>query len=96
MSPFTNGCTATLTITNRENATVAFKVKTTAPKQYCVRPNSGIIGPHEAITVQVILQPTTADWPLGYKCKDKFLVQSIELLQAELDLPLEYLPPPGL
>ncbi|KNE67791.1 hypothetical protein AMAG_12512 [Allomyces macrogynus ATCC 38327] len=86
--PFTNGCTATLTITNREDATVAFKVKTTAPKQYCVRPNSGTVGPREAIKVQVILQPTTADLPLGYKCKDKFLVQSIKLLQAELDLPL--------
>ncbi|KAJ3365091.1 phosphatidylinositol-binding protein scs2 [Allomyces javanicus] len=86
--PFTNGCTATLTITNCEDATVAFKVKTTAPKQYCVRPNSGTVGPREAIKVQVILQPTTADWPLGYKCKDKFLVQSIKLLQAELDLPL--------
>ncbi|KAJ3369521.1 phosphatidylinositol-binding protein scs2 [Allomyces arbusculus] len=86
--PFTNGCTATLTITNREDATVAFKVKTTAPKQYCVRPNSGTVGPREDIKVQVILQPTTADWPLGYKCKDKFLVQSIKLLQSELDLPL--------
>ncbi|KAJ3365093.1 phosphatidylinositol-binding protein scs2 [Allomyces javanicus] len=92
--PFTNGCTATLTITNRDDATVAFKVKTTAPMQYCVRPKWGTIGRFESITLEIDLVPTAADLPLGYKCKDKFLVQSIKLLQAELDLPLDYLTTP--
>ncbi|KNE70340.1 hypothetical protein AMAG_14479 [Allomyces macrogynus ATCC 38327] len=86
--PFTNGCTVTLAITNRDDATVAFKVKTTALKQYCVRPNSGTIGPREAMKLDIILQPTTADLPLGFKCKDRFLVQSIKLMPAELSMPL--------
>jgi len=54
---------------------VVFKVKTTAPKQYCVRPNSGKIAPNGAVEVQVLLQPLK-EIPPGYKCKDKFLVQS--------------------
>ncbi|KAJ3347303.1 phosphatidylinositol-binding protein scs2, partial [Allomyces javanicus] len=68
-------------------------VKTTAPMQYCVRPKSGTIGRFESITLEIDLLPTSADLPLGYKCKDKFLVQTIKLLQAELDLPLDYLLP---
>ncbi|KNE67789.1 hypothetical protein AMAG_12510 [Allomyces macrogynus ATCC 38327] len=91
--PFTNGCMATLTITSRDDATVAFKVKTTAPMQYCVRPNSGTIGPHETINLEIVLQSMKTDLPLGYECKDKFLVQSIKLLPVELDLPLDYLWP---
>ncbi|WP_348253318.1 mobile sperm domain-containing protein, partial [Salmonella enterica] len=36
---------------------VAFKVKTTAPKQYCVRPNSGRVESGENVKVEVLLQP---------------------------------------
>ena len=39
--------TATLKLSNPINDIVIFKVKTTAPKQYCVRPNSGMLNPHE-------------------------------------------------
>lgn len=55
---------------------VAFKVKTTAPKQYCVRPNSGRIEPGEKVEVQVLLQPLKEEPPVNAKCRDKFLVQS--------------------
>jgi hypothetical protein len=56
---------------------VAFKVKTTAPKQYCVRPNSGRIDPGSEVEVQVLLQAMKEDPPLDQKCRDKFLVQSV-------------------
>ena len=36
---------------NPSNKTVLFKVKTTAPKQYCVRPNSGVLEPSKAQTI---------------------------------------------
>ncbi|KAL4073145.1 PapD-like protein [Scleroderma yunnanense] len=51
-------------------------VKTTAPKLYCVRPNSGRIEPGESIDVSVMLQPMKEEPPLSTKCKDKFLIQS--------------------
>ena len=56
---------------------MAFKVKTTAPKKYCVRPNIGIVAPGASIEVQVIMQSqkeTPADLQ---QCKDKFLVQAV-------------------
>ena len=47
LGPFTDVVTSNLTLKNPTNNTVIFKVKTTAPKQYCVRPNSGILDPHQ-------------------------------------------------
>ncbi|WBW74176.1 VAP family protein Scs22 [Schizosaccharomyces osmophilus] len=58
---------------------IGFKVKTTAPKQYCVRPNGGRIDPHSSASIQVILQPLDHEPAPNAKCRDKFLVQSAEL-----------------
>ena len=41
-----------LRLTNTSDRPLAFKVKTTAPKQYCVRPNAGVILPKETRVVQ--------------------------------------------
>ena len=43
--PLTQVVKKSLYVTNSNSQPVAFKVKTTAPKQYCVRPNSGRIEP---------------------------------------------------
>jgi len=75
--PFNHEVNETLKLGNPNNAPVAFKVKTTAPKQYCVRPNSGIIQPNSSVEVQVLLQAMKEDPPLDAKCRDKFLVQSV-------------------
>ncbi|KAG2361525.1 VAMP-associated protein [Suillus spraguei] len=74
--PFTQLVKQVLTITNKNAQPVAFKVKTTAPKLYCVRPNSGRIEPGESVDVSVMLQPMKDEPPLSSKCKDKFLIQS--------------------
>ncbi|OAT11313.1 vesicle-associated membrane protein-associated protein B [Blastomyces gilchristii SLH14081] len=74
--PFTREVSQTLTIENNNDEPVAFKVKTTAPKSYCVRPNSGRIGAGESIDVQVLLQAMKDDRSVGTS-KDKFLVQSV-------------------
>jgi len=65
-----------LTVANPNDKPIIFKVKTTAPKLYCVRPNSGRVEPGEKVQVQVLLQPMKEDPPTGTKCRDKFLVQS--------------------
>ncbi|KAJ0478644.1 putative major sperm protein (MSP) [Helianthus annuus] len=36
---------------NNTNDYVAFKVKTTNPKKYCVRPNTGVVLPHSVCDV---------------------------------------------
>ncbi|OAX83165.1 hypothetical protein ACJ72_02473 [Emergomyces africanus] len=74
--PFTREVSQTLTIQNNNDEPVAFKVKTTAPKSYCVRPNSGRIGAGESVDVQVLLQAMKDDKSVGAS-KDKFLVQSV-------------------
>lgn len=74
--PLTQLVKRSLQVSNPNNQPVAFKVKTTAPKQYCVRPNSGRIEPGEKIEVQVLLQPMKEEPPTSAKCRDKFLVQS--------------------
>ncbi|KXN88294.1 hypothetical protein AN958_07753 [Leucoagaricus sp. SymC.cos] len=74
--PLTQVVKRSLTITNQNSQPVAFKVKTTAPKLYCVRPNSGRVEPGESVDVSVMLQPLKEEPPLNSKCKDKFLVQS--------------------
>ena len=55
---------------------MAFKVKTTAPKKYCVKPNTGFVQAGATQVVHVIMQ-SQREWPADINgCKDKFLVQS--------------------
>lgn len=74
--PLTTLVKRNLSVHNPNDRPIIFKVKTTAPKQYCVRPNSGRVEPGEKVEVQVLLQPMKEDPAMGTKCRDKFLVQS--------------------
>ncbi|KVH95570.1 Major sperm protein [Cynara cardunculus var. scolymus] len=62
-------------VSNITDKHVAFKVKTTSPKKYFVRPNTGVIQPWEASMIRVTLQ-AQHEYPPDMQCKDKFLVQS--------------------
>lgn len=73
--PFNEVVTADLKLTNPSDRKVCFKVKTTAPKRYCVRPNSGVLEPKNSVTVSVMLQPFEYD-PTE-KNKHKFMVQTM-------------------
>lgn len=77
--PFTQEVTQNLTIRNNHYEPIAFKVKTTAPKQYCVRPNSGRIEAGQSVSVKVLLQAMKDDPSADYKCRDKFLVQCVAI-----------------
>lgn len=46
-----------LTLSNPTDQRVAFKVKTTAPKKYCVKPSNGFVEPNSTRDVQVVMQP---------------------------------------
>ncbi|EFN56782.1 hypothetical protein CHLNCDRAFT_144269 [Chlorella variabilis] len=73
----------TLTLQNPTGDRVAFKVKTTSPKKYCVRPSSGIVEPGSSKEVQVIMQAQREYPPSLADCKDKFLVQCVKLGQTD-------------
>ncbi|KAJ9188477.1 hypothetical protein P3X46_003833 [Hevea brasiliensis] len=63
-------------LTNKSDKYVAFKVKTTNPKKYYVRPNTGIILPQTSCNVTVTMQ-APKEAPHDMQCKDKFLLQSV-------------------
>ncbi|KAA8526015.1 hypothetical protein F0562_007885 [Nyssa sinensis] len=64
-----------LKVANKTEHRVAFKVKTTSPKKYFVRPNTGVIQPWDSCVIRVTLQ-AKKEYPPDMQCKDKFLVQS--------------------
>ncbi|XP_053740172.1 VAMP (vesicle-associated membrane protein)-associated protein A, like [Synchiropus splendidus] len=73
--PFTDVVTTNLKLKNPSDKRVCFKVKTTAPRRYCVRPNSGVIDAGAAVNISVMLQPF--DYDPNEKSKHKFMVQTI-------------------
>ncbi|XP_060775058.1 vesicle-associated membrane protein-associated protein B/C isoform X2 [Neoarius graeffei] len=75
MGPFSDVVTTTLKLANPSDRNVCFKVKTTAPRRYCVRPNSGVIEAGTSVNVSVMLQPF--DYDPNEKSKHKFMVQSL-------------------
>ncbi|XP_022023172.1 vesicle-associated protein 1-2 [Helianthus annuus] len=82
--------TSSVHLSNISDEYVAFKVKTTSPKRFCVRPNSGIISPKSACEFTVTMQGLRSP-PSEVECKDKFLIQStvVDAATKEEDVTLE-------
>lgn len=74
--PFTGApVTSYINLANPSQNRVYFKIKTTAPKRYCVRPNNGVLKPKESAQIAVCLQPFEFD--PAEKNKHKFMVQTV-------------------
>jgi len=69
--PFTTVSESSLRLKNPSEKNVAFKIKTTAPQRYCVRPNASTVPPNGEAIIKVMLQPGGTDE------RHKFMVQSI-------------------
>ncbi|GAM18688.1 hypothetical protein SAMD00019534_018630 [Acytostelium subglobosum LB1] len=76
--PFQGYKSFELKLHNQSEHILAYKVKTTAPIRYCVRPNTGIIPPGENIDIQNI--PS-----ISMKTKDKFQIQSTIVSELNTD-----------
>eukprot|EP00933_Yihiella_yeosuensis_P083365 TRINITY_DN97563_c0_g1_i1.p1 TRINITY_DN97563_c0_g1~~TRINITY_DN97563_c0_g1_i1.p1 ORF type:complete len:221 (+),score=59.07 TRINITY_DN97563_c0_g1_i1:83-745(+) len=76
-SPGTSSLSKILRLTNSGSGNVAFKVKTTAPKAYLVRPSSGTLQPRESIEVQIILQGGDG------RADHRFLVQAVAVPESQ-------------
>ncbi|XP_013189147.1 vesicle-associated membrane protein-associated protein B/C isoform X3 [Amyelois transitella] len=72
---FEQGYTTYMRLINPSSDTVLFKIKTTAPKKYCVRPNSGVLEPNSKVEIAITPQPVYVD--PNEKNKHKFMVQSV-------------------
>lgn len=82
--PFTSPVTSYMKLTNPSEKKVCFKIKTTAPKKYCVRPNSGVLDAKGVIDVAVSLQPF--DFDPNEKNKHKFMVQTMIAPDGEINM----------
>ncbi|KTW31187.1 uncharacterized protein T551_01260 [Pneumocystis jirovecii RU7] len=82
--PLTSMVKVSLFLYNPHKGPIVFKIKTTAPRQYCVRPNSGRIEAGQEIEVLVLFQALKEEPPLDFKCRDKFLIQSIALTNKDV------------
>uniref|UniRef100_A0A1A9UHT7 MSP domain-containing protein n=1 Tax=Glossina austeni TaxID=7395 RepID=A0A1A9UHT7_GLOAU len=82
--PFNQPVTTNLKLTNPSDEVILFKIKTTAPKRYCVRPNYGEVPSRGTVTVEISLQPTNYFDPYE-RCKHKFMIQSIVAPDVEED-----------
>lgn len=76
-----------LTLENISPGPVAFKIKTTAPKHYYVRPSCGILQPEQIQDIQLVLQQPTED---SLNKRDRFLVQAITVDPDMRILPKEF------
>lgn len=79
---------ATLVLHNPATHTVAFKIKTTTPKKYCVRPSTGFVLPQSKVPIQIMMS-SQKEKPQDFDaCRDKFLVQSVKLSEEEAGEPI--------
>uniref|UniRef100_A0A6M2DRC7 Putative vesicle-associated membrane protein-associated protein b isoform x1 n=1 Tax=Xenopsylla cheopis TaxID=163159 RepID=A0A6M2DRC7_XENCH len=82
--PFEVPVTSYMKLINPSEKKVLFKIKTTAPKKYCVRPNSGAVDPKGVIEVAICLQPFKYD--PQEKNKHKFMVQTVIAPEGETNI----------
>ncbi|KAH8378861.1 hypothetical protein KR009_001820, partial [Drosophila setifemur] len=82
--PFNRAVCKKLVISNPSKTTkVAFKMKTTSPKLFFVRPNIGMLGPDETVVVDIFMQPIVVE---PVQKRHKFLIQGAELTGEVVDL----------
>lgn len=70
--PFGQVSATHITLKNNENKNLIYKIKTTAPQLYCVKPNSASIPAGSSLDVAITRQGQEVD--TSKPCKDKFLI----------------------
>ncbi|XP_059050347.1 motile sperm domain-containing protein 2-like [Achroia grisella] len=77
--------TGQFTITNMDASAISFKIRTTSPDKFRVRPSSGVLASGSSLTVLIVVQP---GFQLRTVAKDRFLVMSVQIPKTDL-LPKE-------
>lgn len=73
--------TGQFTITNMDESAVSFKIRTTSPEKFRVRPSSGTLTPNASQTILIVVQ---SGFQLRSMVKDMFLVMSVQIPKTEL------------
>ncbi|CAI4055964.1 hypothetical protein SUVZ_02G0260 [Saccharomyces uvarum] len=78
-APLNEQSTEYIKLENDGDKRLIFKVRTSAPKSYCVRPNVAIIEAHESAEVQIVfvgLPKSTTEDEISQR-RDKFLIVTL-------------------
>nr|XP_051228901.1 cysteine-rich receptor-like protein kinase 19 [Lolium perenne] len=67
--------TCSLELTNERDDTIGFRIDTSGPRRYHVKPNKGVVPPRSKCTVCITVQAHEKT-PQGTLCKDEFVVWS--------------------
>lgn len=84
VGPFCTAVSSFMRLTNPTDHVILFKIKTTAPKKYCVRPNCGVLEPKDTIEITIVLQPFIFE--AAEKNKHKFMVQSMIMPEGDVQI----------
>ncbi|XP_068627222.1 motile sperm domain-containing protein 2-like [Battus philenor] len=69
------------TITNMDESVVSFKIRTTSPEKFRVRPSSGVLPSGVSQTIIIVVQ---TGYQMKTVTKDRFLVMSVQIPKADL------------
>ncbi|XP_061727518.1 motile sperm domain-containing protein 2-like [Cydia pomonella] len=69
------------TITNMDESAISFKIRTTSPEKFRVRPSSGTLATGSSQTVQIVVQP---GFQFRTVTKDRFLVMSVQIPKLDV------------
>ncbi|KAM3955239.1 motile sperm domain-containing protein 2 [Aphomia sociella] len=69
------------TITNMDESPISFKIRTTSPEKFRVRPSSGVLPSGSSQIVLIVVQP---GFQLRTVTKDRFLVMSVQIPKTDL------------
>lgn len=82
--PFTyegNDLRSSIVLNNNDQQCLSFKIKTTSPTKFRVRPSLGVLSPDESVVINVVLLT-------GYESpgliRDKFLIMSVPIESRDM------------
>ncbi|XP_067003343.2 motile sperm domain-containing protein 2 [Anabrus simplex] len=74
--------TGSITLTNNDEQIISYKIKTTSPEKFRVRPSTGVLHPSDLVTINVLLQP---GYQVSGLSREKFLIMSLVVDSGDLN-----------
>ncbi|XP_059477640.1 motile sperm domain-containing protein 2-like [Neocloeon triangulifer] len=81
--PHNDELQGSVSVTNISSSEVTFKIKTTSPEKFRVRPSMGLLSPQASMTINVVLQHGYQRSPLA---RDKFLIMALPVAEPGKDV----------
>lgn len=84
--PYDKVIRVSLKFSNESNEILAYKVKTTAPQRYFVRPSSGFVQPHESVDISIMRTSSGGESVVDTKDRFQVLTTQVTSDQSKIDI----------